>query len=39
MPSAPIERIYFAWNDAQTPLKLYAHDVHFESPLPPSAGK
>lgn len=39
--STPVERVYFAWNDAlsrndaQRLLSLYAHDAHFESPLVP----
>jgi hypothetical protein len=39
--STPVERMYFAWNDAlsrndaQTLLALYAEDAHFESPLVP----
>ncbi len=39
--STPVERIYFAWddalsrNDAQALLALYARDAHFESPLVP----
>ncbi|HZT20045.1 MAG TPA: nuclear transport factor 2 family protein [Dongiaceae bacterium] len=37
--STPVERMYFAWNDAlsrndaQALLALYAEDAHFESPL------
>jgi ketosteroid isomerase-like protein len=39
--STPIERMYFAWNDALSRndaeglLALYARDAHFESPLVP----
>ncbi|HLH94911.1 MAG TPA: nuclear transport factor 2 family protein [Xanthobacteraceae bacterium] len=39
--STPVERMYFAWNDALSPndaealLALYAPDAHFESPLVP----
>ena len=39
--STPIERIYFAWddalsgNDAEALLALYAPDAVFESPLAP----
>jgi len=39
--STPVERIYFAWNDALSRndaeglLALYARDAHFESPLVP----
>ncbi len=39
--STPVERMYFAWNDAlsrndaEALLALYAKDAHFESPLVP----
>ena len=39
--SSPVERMYFAWddalsrNDAKALLALYARDAHFESPLVP----
>jgi ketosteroid isomerase-like protein len=39
--SMPVERMYFAWNDAlarndiEALLGLYAEDAHFESPLAP----
>lgn len=39
--STPVERMYFAWddalarNDAEALLALYARDAHFESPLVP----
>jgi hypothetical protein len=39
--STPVERMYFAWNDALSRndatelLALYAEDAHFESPLVP----
>ncbi|WP_407177388.1 nuclear transport factor 2 family protein [Bradyrhizobium sp. STM 3562] len=39
--STPVERMYFAWNDAlsrndaEALLALYAPDAHFESPLVP----
>jgi ketosteroid isomerase-like protein len=39
--STPVERMYFAWNDALSRndaaalLALYAQDAHFESPLVP----
>ena len=39
--ATPVERVYFAWNDALSRndaaalLALYARDAHFESPLVP----
>src|SRR5438270_12102943 len=39
--STPVERVYFAWNDALSRndaaalLALYAENTHFESPLVP----
>ena len=39
--ATPVERMYFAWNDALSRndaaalLALYAKDAHFESPLVP----